>query len=125
MAREGKKANTRFPGLKPSLFGLARLYANVDLQAAQRELARLNELACANSADAGSPNSCDEFTVALQYGILGGKEKLLYWLKRGLLDRAGDQNAMLVITLKTAPEFDCLRSDPRFHALLHSIGLSE
>lgn len=126
MAEEREEANlTKDPARLRRLDQVARLYANADLRAAQHELARLNELVCANSKDTGSPDSCDEFTVALQYGILGEKEKLLFWLKRGLLDRVRDQNAMLVISLKTAPEFDCLRSDPRFPALLHSIGLPD
>jgi hypothetical protein len=59
--------------------------------------------------------------IALQYGNLRDKEKVLVWMDRMLRDGGGD----LILLLKSAPEFDFVRSDERFAALVRRIGLPQ
>ncbi|MGC1913185.1 MAG: hypothetical protein WA660_15205, partial [Candidatus Acidiferrales bacterium] len=40
-------------------------------------------------------------------------------------DRAYREHAAAITTLKVNPTYDPLRSDPRFHALLHRVGLDQ
>ena len=125
LAEEQEDANlAKDPARLRDLEKVAGIYATAGLHAALLQSARNSERVCARKAIEALP-SCDEYAVASQYGVLGEKEKLLYWLTRGVASRLRDRNAMLIISLKTAPEFDCVRSDPRFRSLLRSIGLPE
>jgi len=56
--------------------------------------------------------------VALDYSRLGDKEKALEWLERAYAER--DE---WVTYLNVEPDFDALRSDPRFADLARRIGL--
>jgi hypothetical protein len=59
------------------------------------------------------------YGVAKIHEGLGEKDQAFAWLERAITER--DTN---VISLKVDPEFDSLRSDPRFADLLRRIGLS-
>jgi tetratricopeptide (TPR) repeat protein len=56
--------------------------------------------------------------IALVYAALGDKDKAFSWLEKAYQERAG-----ALATLKTEPALDSLRSDPRFDDLLRRIGL--
>lgn len=60
------------------------------------------------------------FDIALVYTGLGEKEKAFEWL-----DRAYEEHSFELRGLKVHPEWDNLRSDPRFTALLKKIGLGK
>lgn len=60
------------------------------------------------------------FDMAEIYSMLGDKDKAFEWL-----DRAFDERLYTVMYLKTAPDLDPLRSDPRFDDLLRRTGLAE
>jgi len=57
------------------------------------------------------------FVVARIYAALGKKEEALRWLETGY--RARDA---WMVFLKTEPQFDDLRSDPRFQDLLRRMN---
>ena len=59
------------------------------------------------------------YNFALLYTGLGDLEKALDWLERSRDDRNS-----LLIYLRTEHQFAQLRSDPRFGAIVRSIGLS-
>jgi hypothetical protein len=59
--------------------------------------------------------------VAFRYGTLEDGPKVLQWLEEAF--RIHDGNFPL--QLKTAPEFDFLRADPRFQDLLRRAGLPQ
>jgi len=75
--------------------------------------------ACLKAAQAKERARVQPIWIALQYACLEDKQKVLEWLERSLLDKGYGQ----VLYLKTAPELDFLRSDPRFQDLLRRIGL--
>ena len=56
--------------------------------------------------------------LALDYTLLGNKEKALEWLERSVAER--DE---WVTYINVEPDFDALHSDPRFQDLLRRIGL--
>jgi len=60
-------------------------------------------------------------SVALEYARLGEKEKAFEWLERACQERS----RALVYVLRADPQFDLLRSDPRYQQLLQRIGLPE
>lgn len=51
---------------------------------------------------------------------LGDREQALAWLSR-----ACDEHSNSILYLKVAPEYDPLRGDPRFAAILHRVGLDK
>jgi hypothetical protein len=59
--------------------------------------------------------------IAIAYAGTADKDKALYWLEEAIRDNDTD----LLIALKTAPEFDFMRREPRFQALLRRMGLPE
>jgi chitinase len=61
----------------------------------------------------------DALSIAFQYGTLEDKDKVLRWLEQSERDR--DNN--LLTSLKSAPEFDFLRSNPSYADLLSRLGL--
>ena len=58
--------------------------------------------------------------IALNYAAIGETDEAFAWLERGYREREPQ-----MITLKTSPGFDPLRSDPRFDDLLRRIGFPE
>ena len=125
---EVKEANlVKDPARLHDVDQVARTYASAGLRAAELKAARLKEKACAPGSDhdADPLNSCDEFVIASQYGLAGEKEESLYWLKRAARFSPNNQKPGLLLYLKTAPEFDFVRSDPRFRDLLRTLGLPE
>jgi predicted Zn-dependent protease len=52
------------------------------------------------------------------YLALGDTASALDWL-----ERAAEERSPLIVYLKTAPQFERLRTEPRFQALLRRIGL--
>lgn len=60
------------------------------------------------------------YTFALIYIGLGDKEEALNWLEKHMLARAETANQYVV-----APEFDELRSEPRFKDMLKRMNLPE
>ena len=58
------------------------------------------------------------FSLALNYALLGDKEKAVEWLERAVAEH--DE---WVTYLNVSPDFDVLHSDPRFQDLLRRIGL--
>ena len=58
------------------------------------------------------------FQLARRYAYLGQKEEAFAWLQKMVEDRP-----FFVVLLKVEPEWDSLRDDPRFVALLRRVGL--
>jgi TolB-like protein/thioredoxin-like negative regulator of GroEL len=58
--------------------------------------------------------------VAAVYAALGEKERAFEWL-----ERAYEERTTWMVYLGTSPQFDSLRSDPRFADLLRRVGLPE
>jgi len=56
--------------------------------------------------------------IAVVYASLGDRDQAFTWLQNAVQERSNQ-----LVYLKTQPAFDNLRSDPRFNALLRSIGL--
>jgi hypothetical protein len=46
--------------------------------------------------------------MAMVYGVLGNRDRAFYWLDRAYSER------ILPTYIRTSPQFDSLRSDPRF-----------
>jgi tetratricopeptide (TPR) repeat protein len=59
------------------------------------------------------------FEIACHYADFGDKEQALLWL-----GKAYDAHSGMLIWLKTEPQLDSLRSDPRFQDLLRQVGFS-
>jgi len=52
------------------------------------------------------------------YSLLGNKDNAFRWL-----DRAYVEHSPKLLDLKVDPDFDNLRSDPRFEELVRHVGL--
>ena len=61
----------------------------------------------------------DPYAFAVIYTRLGEKKLALQWL-----EKAYDERVCLMTSIKVNPEFDLLRSEPRFQELQHRIGLT-
>jgi TolB-like protein/DNA-binding winged helix-turn-helix (wHTH) protein/Tfp pilus assembly protein PilF len=66
----------------------------------------------------GQPRPTPE--ILLAYIAVNRKDEALAWLQK-----ASVEHSSVLITIKVEPAFDPLRSDPRFRALLHRVGLTE
>jgi hypothetical protein len=58
--------------------------------------------------------------LAADYAELGDKENALEWLTRSY-----QNHELEALFLRTLPEFDSLRSDPRFQRLIRAIGFPQ
>jgi eukaryotic-like serine/threonine-protein kinase len=67
--------------------------------------------------DDPSKSGYDPADVARDYAFLGDENSAFAWL-----EKAYQQHSSNLITLKVAPDFDSLRSDPRYAALVKRIG---
>jgi tetratricopeptide (TPR) repeat protein len=99
--------------------GWARVVAELgyaDAASDQRDEARdlLQEL-----KDPSRPGYIDPANISLIYTGLGEKDEALQWLQK-----AYEEQSPWIPWLKVEPNFDALRSDPRFVGLLQSIGLA-
>lgn len=89
---------------------LGRLYA---LKGDRREAQKLlNELLEMEKERYVSP-----YSLALVYAGLNEKERALYWLRKGV-----DQRAGRMVRLQFDPRFNNLRSEPEFERILRSIN---
>jgi hypothetical protein len=59
--------------------------------------------------------------LALIYASLGERDQAFAWLDRSFEARS----AFLITGIQVLPDYDPLRSDPRFDALLRKIGLKK
>ena len=59
------------------------------------------------------------YHIAMVYAGLGKRDETFHWLEKAYADREGRMTV-----LKLAPEFDGVRSDPRFADLIRRVGLS-
>jgi TolB-like protein/DNA-binding winged helix-turn-helix (wHTH) protein len=109
------------------LDAVAQAYASAGLRAALLKRVQLHERACRATPDVHAQplEPCDSFAVAADYASLGDKGKTLYWLERGLKTSSASSGSLswLPAALENAPEYDFLRSDPRFRALMRRMGL--
>jgi len=102
---------------------IAAAYAKSGLPGARLTAAQLKERryeAHQQKQEGGAPSddSHNPLDVALQYGLLKDREKVLHWLNRASHEPGG-----LNVYMKSAPELDFLRSDPRFQNLLRGMKL--
>ncbi len=59
-------------------------------------------------------------TIAVVYAELGEKGQAIHWLEKAYAERS-----TFMVSLKTEPSLDSLRSDPRFQDLLRRVGLPQ
>jgi hypothetical protein len=59
-------------------------------------------------------------TIAVVYAELGEKDQAIHWLEKAYAERS-----TFMVSLKTEPSLDSLRSDPRFAELLRRVGLPQ
>ena len=90
---------------------VATAYAKLGLRAARLKAAQLMEKNYKGNYEA--------LFIAFQYGTLEDKDKVLQWLEQSFIDHEGN----ILTSLKTDPEFDFLRADPRYTDLLSRLGL--
>ena len=114
---EERKAATlaHSPARLRDLDAVAAAFAKSGVRAAQVKSAQLKEKSYENNPD-------HALRIAFQYGVVGDKGKVLEWLDQAFRDQDGQRSFAYG---KSAPEFDCVRSTPRFHDLLRRIGLEQ
>lgn len=66
--------------------------------------------------------SGDKFFTSWWYAIMGNREKSIYWLERNMESQI--RNYTFFNLIATNPDFDILRSDPRFLKIISEIGLT-
>jgi TolB-like protein/tetratricopeptide (TPR) repeat protein len=94
-----------------SLWALAQAYAVAgETGAARRALRDLEEL---QGGDKGAPTQ-----MAVVYGLLGEADRAF-----ACLEEAYRYRQPLLLLANVQPRMDCLRSDPRFHAILARLNL--
>jgi TolB-like protein/DNA-binding winged helix-turn-helix (wHTH) protein/Tfp pilus assembly protein PilF len=108
---ELQKAASLSPDSPPVLAALGHAYAAAGKRA--EALQMLDKLKSVSGRRYVSP-----FYVAFLYIGLGDREQAVAWLDRGYDDRSNN-----MIFLNVVPQFDTLRSEPRFQSLRHRIGL--
>jgi TolB-like protein/DNA-binding winged helix-turn-helix (wHTH) protein/Tfp pilus assembly protein PilF len=89
---------------------IAAAFSRSGLRAAQLKAAQLEEL--------GYKSSYSPLEIAYRYGLAGNRDKVFQWLDTACRDHAPD-----CLTLRGSPEFDSVRSTPRFRELLRRQGL--
>jgi len=112
LAEERKAATLlHLPARLRDLDEVAAAFAGSGLRAAQVKSTQLKEK--------GYKGVYSASEIAFQYGVVEDKGKVLEWLNQAFRDN----DDALGQSAKTAPEFDFVRSDPRFHDLLRRLGL--
>ena len=112
LSEERKAAALAHLPVRPrDLDEVAAVFARSGLRAAKLKSAQLKEK--------GYKGAYLALDIAHQYGLVEDKGKVLEWLNQAFRDNDyADFGG-------TAPEFDCVRSTPRFHDLLRRIGLEQ
>jgi serine/threonine protein kinase/Tfp pilus assembly protein PilF len=128
LAEERKiAAQVHDPSLVHDQEEIAAAYAKSGLPGAQLKAAQLKERefeANRQDLEGGAPfYSSSALFVAFQYGLLKDREKTLHWLNLACHERLYQEQYDLLSYGKGAPEFDFLRSDPRFKDLLRGLNL--
>lgn len=96
----------------PALGGLGKAYADSGNKVeAQKVLERL----IASSKERYVPS----YAMAPIFAALGEKDEAFKWLEKGM----EEHSPWMVANLPLAPDFDSLRSDPRFNTLLQRMNL--
>ena len=62
----------------------------------------------------------DPANIAIVYALIGDKDDAFHWLDKAVAEKSG-----YVQNIRAWPEFDNLRSDPRFKAILIKMGLPQ
>jgi TPR repeat protein len=102
---------TRPPARLRDLDEVAAVFARSGVRAAQLKFAQLKEK--------GYRSVYPAFQIARQYGVVEDKDKALEWL-----DQAFRNNELeSCLNARSAPEFDCVRSEARYHDLLRRMRL--
>ncbi|MBZ5515718.1 MAG: protein kinase [Acidobacteriia bacterium] len=100
---------------------IAAAYAKSGVRAAQLKAAQLKEKGYERNQLESAVPSHDSYSallIAFQYALLKDREKALHWLNQASHERRD----LLTEHLKSAPEFDFVRSDPRFQDLLRRMN---
>ncbi len=124
LAEERKAAAlAHVPALLLNQEEIAAAYAKSGLSGAQRKAAELKARdygANLQEQESGAPadGSYSASKVAFKYGLLKDTEKVLHWLNQACHEPTVD-----LTYLKSAPELDFLRSDPRYHDLMRRMNL--
>ena len=92
---------------------VATTFARSGVRAAQVKFAQLKEK--------GYQGAYHAFGIALQYGVFADRGKVLEWLNQAFRDK----EITCYLESNSAPELDCVRSDPRFHGLLRRMGVEQ
>jgi len=98
---------------------IAAAYAKSGVPAARVKAAEISERGyCGHQPKPADlkPGCHSAYDVAAQYGLLGDKEKTLSWLEQGLRDGPKSDFAGEV-------DYDLVRSEPRFQALLRRMNI--
>ena len=98
-------------GVAGPSFGLAHLEASSGNEAAAREI--LQEL-----TEARSRRVVSAWGIAALHASLGDVDEAYRWL-----DTAVEERATGLMFLRVHPRLDPIRKDPRYHALLRTVGL--
>ena len=69
---------------------------------------------------ASQPEHLAPYHLAMIYFGLGEKDKAFDWL-----DKACEQRSTQLLWIKTLPELDSVRSDPRFQDILRRMNLAD
>jgi hypothetical protein len=62
----------------------------------------------------------DPAVIAAYYAVLGDKEQSFTWLEKAYGEKSGS-----LLYIKTTPDFDSLRMDPRYADLLKRMDLPQ
>jgi hypothetical protein len=92
--------------------GVKRVYATSGIKGVRRWI-------ITQDSDPAKPWH-NQVEVAENYALLGDKDKAFL-----RLEKAYEQRASELITLEVEPEWDSLRSDPRYADLVRRIGLPQ
>ena len=109
--RELKKAVELDPSASQSLVELGYVYAVSGKKAEAEDLIRQLKLKVSKSGT-------DSYLLAPIYAGLGDRDQALAWL-----EKAYAEHSLWMIFLNVDPDFDAVRTDPRFVALVRRVGL--
>jgi len=104
-----------------SLASAAQIVRDQDVVTAlfQKAGLRAAQVKAAQVMEKDAETQFGAISIALQYGMIENRSKALYWLEKSFRAQEGN----LLLNAKTAPEFDFLRSDAQFQALLNRLGV--